>query len=225
MSDRRSWPREPVGSASAAERWRSCPTSRVRGGIDQADRRTVSGEGCTRSRASPRDLRRRRPWSPVCSARGALARAVGCRPGRRRWRGGRHRRLRYLAISEDLRRGEPKLEAVGLRCEHERRRQDVNRGAVEVMEVVWPSGAAVRGEVPNHPGLHWLKTVVVNVVGKGAARSRQVGVEKMSDGRKPSAVDASKGLRRRRNQGRANVLGSAWGHPFTAQAASGVQAA
>lgn len=42
-------------------------------------------------------------------------------------------------------------------------------GAVEEMEVVWPSGIALRGEVSNRPQLHWLKTVVVNVVGKGAA--------------------------------------------------------
>ena len=67
-------------------------------------------------------------------------------------------------------------------------------GAVEVMEVVWPSGAALRGEASNHPQLHWLKTVVVNVVGDVAARPRQVWAGKMSDGPKgPSAVDASKG--------------------------------
>ncbi len=42
-------------------------------------------------------------------------------------------------------------------------------GAVEVMEVVWPSGAALRGEASNRPQVHWLKTVVLNVVGKGAA--------------------------------------------------------
>ena len=65
-------------------------------------------------------------------------------------------------------------------------------GAVEEMEVVWPSGAALRGEASNRPELHWLKTVVVNVGGKGAARSRQVGVGKMSDGRESSAVDVSK---------------------------------
>ncbi len=65
-------------------------------------------------------------------------------------------------------------------------------GAVEAMEVVWPSRAALRGEVLNRPHLHWLKTVVENVVGKGAARSRQVWVGKMSDGREPSAVDVSK---------------------------------
>jgi hypothetical protein len=39
-------------------------------------------------------------------------------------------------------------------------------GAVEVMEVVWPSGAALRGEASNRPQVHWLKTVVLNVVGK-----------------------------------------------------------
>ena len=42
-------------------------------------------------------------------------------------------------------------------------------GAVGVMEVVWLSGVALRGEASNRPHLHWLKTVVENVVGKGAA--------------------------------------------------------
>ena len=65
-------------------------------------------------------------------------------------------------------------------------------GAVEAMEVVWPSGAALRGEASNRPQVHWLKTVVLNVVGKGAARPRQVRVGKMSDGRESSAVDVSK---------------------------------
>ena len=70
-----------------------------------------------------------------------------------------------------------------------------DRGAVGAMEVVWPSGAALRGEASNHPQLHWLKTVVVNVVGKVAARPRQVWAGKMSDGpNRPSAVDASKGV-------------------------------
>ena len=77
----------------------------------------------------------------------------------------------------------------------------------EEMEVVWPSGAALRGEASNRPQVHWLKTVVLNVVGKGAARSRQVWVGKMSDGRESSAVDVSKAVRRRRNQGRSFVLG------------------
>ena len=68
-------------------------------------------------------------------------------------------------------------------------------GAVEEMEVVWPSGAALRGEASNRPQLHWLKTVVVNVVGKGVARSRQVRVGEMSDGRESSAVDVSKSVK------------------------------
>ena len=86
-------------------------------------------------------------------------------------------------------------------------------GAVEAMEVVWPSGVALRGEASNRPQVHWLKTVVLNVVGKGAARSRQVWVGKMSDGRESSAVDVSKVVRRCRNQDRPIVLGSAWGPP------------
>ena len=72
----------------------------------------------------------------------------------------------------------------------------VDRGAVEVMGVVWPSGAALRGEASNHPQLHWLKTVVVSVVGEVAARSRQVWVGEMSDGHSvSSAVDVSKLLK------------------------------
>ncbi len=89
----------------------------------------------------------------------------------------------------------------------------LNAVAVEVMEVGWPSGAALRGEAPNRPQVHWLKTVVLNVVGKGAARPRQVRVGKMSDGRESSAVDVSKVVRRCRNQGRPIVLGRAWGSP------------
>ncbi len=70
--------------------------------------------------------------------------------------------------------------------------QFTGRGAVREMEVCWSSRVALRGEALNHPELHWLKTVVVNVVGKGAARLRQVRSGKMSDGRKPSVVDVSK---------------------------------
>jgi hypothetical protein len=36
----------------------------------------------------------------------------------------------------------------------------------EEMEVVWPSGVVLRGMASNRPHLHWLKTVVENVVGK-----------------------------------------------------------
>jgi hypothetical protein len=65
-------------------------------------------------------------------------------------------------------------------------------GAVEAMEVVGPLESPYEGEASNRPQVHWLKTVVLNVVGKGAARSRQVRVGKMSDGRESSAVDMSK---------------------------------
>jgi hypothetical protein len=66
-------------------------------------------------------------------------------------------------------------------------------GAVEVMEVVWPSKTALWGEVLNRPQLHWLKTVVVSVVGKGVAGPCQVWVGEMSDGHSvSSAVDVSK---------------------------------
>ena len=68
-------------------------------------------------------------------------------------------------------------------------------GAVEVMEVVRPSSVGLRGQALNRPHLHWLKTVVENVVGKGVARSRQVWVGEMSDGRESSAVDVSKSVK------------------------------
>jgi hypothetical protein len=62
----------------------------------------------------------------------------------------------------------------------------------EEMEVVWSSGVLLQGMASNRPHLHWLKTVVENVVGKGVRRSRQVGIGKMSDGCEPSVVDVSK---------------------------------
>jgi hypothetical protein len=45
----------------------------------------------------------------------------------------------------------------------------VDRGAVREMEVVWPSGAVLRKKASNHHEGRWLKTVVLSVVGKGAA--------------------------------------------------------
>lgn len=44
-----------------------------------------------------------------------------------------------------------------------------DHGAVREMEVVWPSGTGLRKQVPNHHEGRWLKTVVLSVVGKGAA--------------------------------------------------------
>ena len=95
-------------------------------------------------------------------------------------------------------------------------------GAVEAMEVVWPSGAALRGEASNRPQVHWLKTVVLNVVGKGAARSRQVWVGKMSDGRESSAVDVSKESDDVETRAAPLSWDQPGGYPFTAQAASGI---
>jgi hypothetical protein len=45
----------------------------------------------------------------------------------------------------------------------------VDCGAVWEMEVVWPSGAGLRKRASNHHEGRWLKTVVLSVVGKGAA--------------------------------------------------------
>lgn len=72
----------------------------------------------------------------------------------------------------------------------------VDCGAVDAMEVVRPSSVGLRGQALNHPQVHWLKTVVLSVVGKVAARSRQVWVGEMSDGHGvSSAVDVSKWLK------------------------------
>jgi hypothetical protein len=60
-------------------------------------------------------------------------------------------------------------------CEHERGSEVeidgglVDCGAVREMEVVWPSGAVLRKKASNHHEGRWLKTVVLSVVGKGAA--------------------------------------------------------
>ena len=57
----------------------------------------------------------------------------------------------------------------------------------------WASGVALREEASNHLPGPWLKTVVLNGAGKGAARSRQVWTGKMSDGLKgPLPTEASK---------------------------------
>src|SRR5664279_2801214 len=52
----------------------------------------------------------------------------------------------------------------------------VDCGAGRVMEVVWPSGAAVRTEAPNHHEGRWLMTVVLSVVGKGGSCAGSVGM-------------------------------------------------
>ena len=78
----------------------------------------------------------------------------------------------------------------------------------------------------NHPRVHWLKTVVLSVVGDVATGSRQVGAGKMSDG-----PNGSLPLTRRKtlDDVETRAVQMSWdqsgGYPFTAQAASGVQAA
>ena len=56
------------------------------------------------------------------------------------------------------------------------------RGAVWEMEVAGPPEPLCGERALNHRELHWLKTVVVSVAGKGAAGSCQVRSGKMSDG-------------------------------------------
>ena len=75
----------------------------------------------------------------------------------------------------------------------------------------WPSRAALRGEALNHRELHWLKTVVVSVAGKGATGSCQVRSGKMSDGLEPSAVDVSKLSQMRSKPGPQDYLGMSLG--------------
>lgn len=84
-------------------------------------------------------------------------------------------------------------------------------GAVGEMEVVWPFSAGLRGQALNRPHLHWLKTVVENVVGKGVAGSRQVRVGEMSDGRESSAVDVSKSIKTMSKPGSAICPGTSLG--------------
>src|SRR6266536_6005407 len=45
----------------------------------------------------------------------------------------------------------------------------MNHGDVREIEVVWSSGTGLRKQVPNRHEGRWLKTVVLSVVGKGAA--------------------------------------------------------
>jgi len=68
----------------------------------------------------------------------------------------------------------------------------VDCDAVREMEVCWPSRVGLRRQALNRREGPWLKTAVLNVVGKGATRSRQVWTGKMSDGRESSVVDVSK---------------------------------
>jgi hypothetical protein len=48
----------------------------------------------------------------------------------------------------------------------------VDCGAVREMEICWPSRVVLRKRALNHREGPWLKTVVLNVVGKGTAKDR-----------------------------------------------------
>jgi hypothetical protein len=75
---------------------------------------------------------------------------------------------------------------------------------------LWPSGIALRGEIPNRPELRWLKTVVVSVREK--ARWSASGGDR-EDERKRTADEVPKSGRRHRNRGGEQVPGQAWQVP------------
>ncbi len=86
-------------------------------------------------------------------------------------------------------------------------------GAVRVMEVVWPSGIALRGEVPNHCALRKRRAMSASGV------VREDGWKYLSlTRRNPFLVDIETGT------GSASRDESG-GYPLTAQVVSGVQAA
>jgi hypothetical protein len=90
---------------------------------------------------------------------------------------------------------------------------------------VWPFGGALRGVLPNHRMLRWLKTVVVSDAEK-AHVMRQVGTRKTvrSPGRSGVAVEVSKSdLVDVRTEAISRGLGmSPAGVLFTGRAASGM---
>ena len=84
-------------------------------------------------------------------------------------------------------------------------------GAMREMEVCWPSRVVLRKKALNHREGPWLKTVVLNVVGKGAIQSRQVWTGKMSDEREFSVVDVSKTHKMTSKPGAATSFGISLG--------------
>jgi hypothetical protein len=83
------------------------------------------------------------------------------------------------------------------------------------MEVVWPSGVALRGAISNRPPVPWLKTVVLNGVGEVETLiSAGVG---WGDGRWSKAglcrLKRRNLFRRHQNRGLHDVPGSVWGSP------------
>ena len=84
-------------------------------------------------------------------------------------------------------------------------------GAVRVMEVVWPSGIALRGEVPNHCALRPLTAVRGERHRKRRAMSASGVVRE--DGRKYLSLTRRNPFSRHRNRGRLHVPGGIWGLP------------
>jgi hypothetical protein len=84
-------------------------------------------------------------------------------------------------------------------------------GAVRVMEVVWPSGIALRGEVPNHCALRPLTAVRGERHRKRRAMSASGVVRE--DGRKYLSLTRRNPFSRHRNRDRLHVPGGIWGLP------------
>ena len=82
-------------------------------------------------------------------------------------------------------------------------------GAVRVMEVGWPSGAALRGVVPNHRALRPLTAVRGERHGKGAPVSAS-GTDR-EDERKRTVDDVSKPIQLTSKPGSAPYLGMSLG--------------
>ena len=85
---------------------------------------------------------------------------------------------------------------------------------------VWPFGAALRGEAPNHRVLRWLKTVVVSNTEK-AHEMRQVGIGKANASE--SLLKCRYWIRWHQNRGESGVLREEpGGCPSIGQAVSGM---
>jgi hypothetical protein len=87
------------------------------------------------------------------------------------------------------------------------------------MRVLWPLGAALRGEASSRLMLRWLKTVAVSDEEKAPAR-RQAGTWKTT------LLKRRNRFRRHQNRGRMCVFrDEPGGYPFTGRAVSGVEVA
>ena len=84
-------------------------------------------------------------------------------------------------------------------------------GAVRVMEVVWPSGIALREEVPNHCALRPLTAVRGERHRKRRAMSTSRVVRE--DGGKYLSLTRRNTISRHRNRDRLHISGLIWGLP------------